>query len=59
VTRLRARKLGVLSPAVKQPEREADHTSICLDLYVFMAWYLVKPKDKFTWYVSKPRNTFS
>jgi hypothetical protein len=52
--------LGILSPGVKRPERESDHSHLsradvknarsytCTPQYVFMAWYLVKHRDNFT-----------
>jgi hypothetical protein len=54
---------GVLSPRVKRLDREPDHTipsnaEVKNELrytftppYVFMAWYLVKHREKFTFLV--------
>jgi hypothetical protein len=55
---------GALSLEVKQPGREADHSPPSsakvknawsytpLPQYVFMAWCLVKHRDKFTFYLN-------
>jgi hypothetical protein len=51
---------GALSPVVKWPDHEAEHSPppsakvnnawsyASIPPYIFMAWYLVKHRDKFT-----------
>jgi hypothetical protein len=59
---------GILTPGVKRPGREADHSPPSIDEfknalsyassppYVFMTWCLVTHRDKFTFNVSVQYN---
>jgi hypothetical protein len=59
---------GLLSPGVKRPGREVHHSSqsnveikniwiyTSTPPYVFMAWYLVKHRDNFTFYSNKKQD---